>query len=190
MPTIPRLEDFQSVIADILSTPSLSSYSRALTLIEEVVDLVIASPKALSDIDVLLLRSCALYRTRCEEAITHLTKEASVREHMVYERRASSSNKLLKENKAEQKNRRKGVVYKVDRGEHIAAALEALRLEEFLQEQERQNGGKKLPDSETAPFVTRTILFANFSSIAGFIALLLSGLPLATQPSVIPGGCF
>ncbi|TRX95254.1 hypothetical protein FHL15_003946 [Xylaria flabelliformis] len=142
MTTIPRLEDLQSVITEILSTPSLSSYSRALTLIEEVVELVISSPKVLSDTDILLLRSCAFYRTRCEEAVTHLTKEASVREHMMYERASSNKPSSSKVDKAEQKNKRKGVLYKVDRGEHIAAALEALRLGEFLEEQERQSGKK------------------------------------------------
>ncbi|KAI0551961.1 hypothetical protein F4679DRAFT_582023 [Xylaria curta] len=141
METLPLPGDLQNVIADILATPSLSSYSRVLTIVEDVVELVISSPNAISETDQLLLRMCAAYRTRCQEAIAYLTREAAEREHIKYER--ASSNKLQKVKKDRQKDKRKGVIYRVDSGEHITGALEALRLAEFLEEQEKQ-GEKKV----------------------------------------------
>ncbi|KAI1738973.1 hypothetical protein F4680DRAFT_153964 [Xylaria scruposa] len=144
METPPLPGDLKSFIADILATPSLSSYSRALTIVEDVVELVIASPNPISETDQLLLRICAAYRTRCEEAIAYFTREAAEQEHKKYERAAS--NKLHKVNRTQlkdkQKNKRKGRLYKIDSGEHVAAALEALRLAEFLEEQERENEKK------------------------------------------------
>ncbi|KAI0450251.1 hypothetical protein F5B21DRAFT_440191 [Xylaria acuta] len=83
---IPRLQDLHATIGDILSIPSLSSYSRALSLVEEVVKLVHSSPDADSPAALSLLRSCEVYRVRCEEAIHRLATEESTHEHRRYER--------------------------------------------------------------------------------------------------------
>ncbi|KAI0479585.1 hypothetical protein F4859DRAFT_440724 [Xylaria cf. heliscus] len=142
MATLPRLEeDLHSTLADILSIPSLSSYSRALSMVEEVSELADSSPDTNS---AAILRSCEDYRVRFEEAICRLTTEASAYEHMVYERascnKSPSMNVNVGENvtKPQQKNKRRGVFFNMDKGEHVVAALEALRLEEFLEEQERK----------------------------------------------------
>ncbi|KAI1751756.1 hypothetical protein F4782DRAFT_177186 [Xylaria castorea] len=151
MATLPQLENLYSVITDILSNPSLSSCSRALSLVEEVVELVRSSPDANSMADISLLRSCEVYRVELEGMISRLAMEASAHEHMIYERRASSNkhsevNMNMNVNRAQQKkkkeNKHRGVLFNIDKGDHVVAALEALRLEEFLEEQERQNEKK------------------------------------------------
>ncbi|KAI0443736.1 hypothetical protein F4803DRAFT_549836 [Xylaria telfairii] len=130
--TPPRLEDLNATIGEILSTPSLASYSRALSTVEDAIELATAS--ASLDADTLaLLRFCEATRVRCKKAIAQFTAEASAKEHTMYERAHAD--------KARQ-NKRQGVVFNVDKGEHVAGALEALRLEEFLEEQEQEQKRK------------------------------------------------
>ncbi|RYC61272.1 hypothetical protein CHU98_g4947 [Xylaria longipes] len=140
MATLPQLEDLHSTIKDILSTPSLSSYSRALSFVEEVAELVYSSLDTTNSTDI--LRICEMYRVRCEVAINRLTTEASTQEHMMYERASCNKTSRMEvdvnASRAQQKDRRRGVLFNVDKGEHVAAALEALRLEEFLEEQDGQ----------------------------------------------------
>jgi hypothetical protein len=145
---LPTPQALKARIVEMLATPSLNSYARALQLVEDVVECIshhhAASPHGGDDNDggdgptaavndddgdeALLLRDCAHYETMCREAIAKLASRASALEREMYERARSG----------DVRRRRGGVVFGVDRGEHVAAALEALRLEAFLLEQEQQ----------------------------------------------------
>ncbi|GAW17088.1 hypothetical protein ANO14919_065380 [Xylariales sp. No.14919] len=88
----------------------------------------------------------------CHRYIRELTIKESAYEHKMY-RRTSPRPQWGSERSVESQcgesrcgksqRKRRGVVFNVDRGDHVTAALEALRLEEFLDEQDKQ-GPKKL----------------------------------------------
>ncbi|KAH8157326.1 hypothetical protein CIB48_g10927 [Xylaria polymorpha] len=136
--TLPQPEDLNATIGEILATPSLVSYSRALSIVEETIELATASSDAGA---AAVLRCCEAHRARCEEAIARLTTQDSAREHTMYERACAN---VDVDRTRQKRNKRKGMFFNVDKGEHVVAALEALRLEEFLKEQEQKSEKKKV----------------------------------------------
>ncbi|KAI3317983.1 hypothetical protein HD806DRAFT_549997 [Xylariaceae sp. AK1471] len=154
MASLPSSQDLHNQVANILAIPSLSSYARALSLVEDVAELALASSThnpTSSSLE--LLRDCKLYEMTCRSAIAQLTDQASRLEHETYERAKSASVSSSSSSDGSGsagdsvdgfQQRRRGVIFGVDRGEHVAAALEALRLEEFLLEQERQQSASDL----------------------------------------------
>ncbi|KAI0102051.1 hypothetical protein GGR51DRAFT_562972 [Nemania sp. FL0031] len=128
-----QLQDLHCKITDILSIPTLPSFSRALTVVEEYLELANAYPtRAPEDEELILI--CNSYRVLCTSNISRLAAQDSAYEHERYARRPKSKDT---DNVANSR-KRQGIVFDVDKGEHVEAALESLQLEEFLEQQEQQ----------------------------------------------------
>ncbi|KAI1435217.1 hypothetical protein GGR50DRAFT_694384 [Xylaria sp. CBS 124048] len=130
--SLPRSRDLHAKVLEILQIPNLAAYARVLSLVEEVAHVAISSPTCPTA--VALVYNCAIYRIQCTKNIRRLVKRASVSEHEEYDRRRGRGYRY----------KRQGVVYKVDKGEHIVAALETLRLEEYMAEQEQASRRKRV----------------------------------------------
>ncbi|KAI8633827.1 hypothetical protein F5Y19DRAFT_254232 [Xylariaceae sp. FL1651] len=143
MVSLPPVQDFHARIADILSIPSLSSYARALSVLDEVTDLVSSSPDPSSPLAAALLYDCEVYRTLCCDSILRLSAQAALQEREAYKRRSLNKTGSSSWNGSMDigtcvKQRRQGVLFQVDGGGHIGAVLEALSLKEFLEEQDHK----------------------------------------------------
>ncbi|GAP89497.1 hypothetical protein SAMD00023353_3800120 [Rosellinia necatrix] len=144
MAVFPQTKDLHARVADLLAIPSILSYSRVLSMVEELA----SSPPVHLDDDaaVALLHQCDIYATLCHKAIRRLRAQDAVREREAY--RAASQGGGVgvgvgvgvgghgRTRSRRTRDRRRGVVFGVDKGEHVASALEALRLEQFLEERE------------------------------------------------------
>ncbi|KAI1303303.1 hypothetical protein F5Y03DRAFT_189163 [Xylaria venustula] len=135
MAELPSVEQLHTTVASLLDVRTLHTYSRALCAIEEIVELATSPAHCESPEIVPLLYYCHVYEMLCQAFVRELTAQASAREHLIYDRTASANRALGKS-----KGKRQGVVFDVDKGEHIVAALESLRLEEFLNEQAGDKG--------------------------------------------------
>ncbi|KAI0974005.1 hypothetical protein F4678DRAFT_458792 [Xylaria arbuscula] len=135
MAEVPSVEQLHVTMASFLGIPSLHSYSRALCVIEEIVELATSPAHCESPEIVPLLYYCHVYEMRCEAFVRELTAQDSAREHLMYDQ-ATSANCVI----GKSKDKRRGVIFDVDKGDHIVAALETLRLEEFLEEQVGDKG--------------------------------------------------
>ncbi|KAI1270472.1 hypothetical protein F5Y18DRAFT_421966 [Xylariaceae sp. FL1019] len=131
---MPNLETFRSEILDILSIPSLASYIRALFLTDEATEIALASADLDSPSVVTLLGFCESYRVLCEDGIRRIADKSEQFERKVYASRSRGDRSVSSAMKAG--HRRQGVIFQVDKGEHIAEALEALSLEQFMAEQD------------------------------------------------------
>jgi len=156
-PLLPEMQELHSRVFDILAIKSVLSYSRALSVIEKVVeDIGTVSQDAdkISPLATGLLRNCRFYEDLCRRGIQELVTQESVHERDTYSRRAkkrsastssddsSSRSNVCSDNYDEGAPRRRGVLFEVDNGEHIVEALEALRLEGFLVQQRDEPKGK------------------------------------------------
>ncbi|KAI0148774.1 hypothetical protein GGR57DRAFT_515116 [Xylariaceae sp. FL1272] len=135
---IPDLDTFRSAILDILSIPSLSSYNRALFLTDEATEIARSCADPNSPSVVTLLGFCEAYRVLCENGIKKIADKSEEFERRVYASRSrgSTSEDMATDQAAKAGQRRQGVIFGVDKGEHIAEALEALTLEKYLVEQD------------------------------------------------------
>ncbi|KAI1199713.1 hypothetical protein F5X97DRAFT_116252 [Nemania serpens] len=141
------LQDLRRKVANLLAVPSLYAYGRVLSLVEEYAERAAAYPA--DPFAAHLLQACNTYHLLCGRAVRELTARAATFEHKSYERRRSddgsstasvsaSASASSSGSGSEQERKRGGVVLDVYNGEHIVAALDALRLEEFLEEQEQE----------------------------------------------------
>ncbi|RWA09838.1 hypothetical protein EKO27_g5264 [Xylaria grammica] len=134
MAALAQLRDLHLQFANITAEAnrSVSSFVRGLEIAEEFAERAESSPTP-NDPAVQELRAiCRAYTVLCHRFIRELTVKESAIESQCGESRCGES-----------RRKRRGVVFNVDRGDHVIAALEALRLEEFLDEQEKQ-GPKKV----------------------------------------------
>jgi hypothetical protein len=154
---LPTSKDLHAQITNILAVPTLSSYGRALSWVEEIAELASsASPSSSAPSQdpaiVAILLNCDVYEKICCKAIHRLTTQAAQLEHETYDRAVSHRENGDADADADgNKQGCKGVVFRVDKEEHVPATLEALQLEQFLEEQEQRqreqelksaNGGK------------------------------------------------
>ncbi|KAI0407610.1 hypothetical protein F4802DRAFT_595011 [Xylaria palmicola] len=107
------LLDLHAQMADILASPTLFSYARALAFVEDI------TSAAAGGTDADLLHTCEAYRMLCRTALGRLVERASAHEHEAYDRAATM--KL--------RGRRRDLD---EGGQNIVAALEALRLGDYL----------------------------------------------------------
>ncbi|KAI0413823.1 hypothetical protein F5X98DRAFT_266121 [Xylaria grammica] len=154
MAALAQLRDLHLQFANITAEAnrSVSSFVRGLAIAEEFAERAESSPTP-NDPAVQELRAiCRAYTAMCHRYIRELTIKESAYEHKMY-RRTSPRSQWGSERSVESQcgesrcgksqRKRRGVVFNVDRGDHVTAALEALRLEEFLDEQDKQ-GPKKV----------------------------------------------
>ncbi|KAI1177189.1 hypothetical protein F4777DRAFT_596801 [Nemania sp. FL0916] len=90
------LEDMRQKVTDLLANPSLSTYARALSTIEEYAELAATSPDPQSPDALVLARSCTVYQAFCDNAIKSLLLESSSRELEMYNRACKA--KLSRQN--------------------------------------------------------------------------------------------
>ncbi|TGJ88621.1 hypothetical protein E0Z10_g130 [Xylaria hypoxylon] len=135
MAAFAHLQNLHAQITNILAVPSLLSYSRALSTIEEFTKIAKSSPNPHSPAILALKHNCNVYKMLCNKSIRHLIAQASAHEHKMY-RRASPRARGNVERGDESQHKRRGIVFNLDSGEHVFSALEALTLVEFLEEQE------------------------------------------------------
>ncbi|KAI1425695.1 hypothetical protein F5Y12DRAFT_355714 [Xylaria sp. FL1777] len=139
----PQIQDLHTMVTSLLTVPalqsteestisSLYSYSRALSAIEDFADRVTSSPQSESPDMEIMLQTCNAYKMLCQSQISRLAAQAAEIEHETYERGASARRS------PKPRGKRRGLVFNVDKGDHVVAALEALRLEEFLDEQTKE----------------------------------------------------
>ncbi|KAI1362696.1 hypothetical protein F5Y08DRAFT_268485 [Xylaria arbuscula] len=134
---------------------NLPSCSRALTIIddfaEEAASASARSPTTPENEE--LVSICRSYKRVYRAFVRNLVKKSAEKEREIYERAKATSAKRKRGSESEStdeeeekdgvwkynsRQKRRGRVFAVDKGEHIAAALETLRLEEFLKEREQQ----------------------------------------------------
>ncbi|KAI0870645.1 hypothetical protein GGS24DRAFT_98633 [Hypoxylon argillaceum] len=132
-----QLQTLQRKMTDILATPTLCAYARALSVVDEYTELASSAPDPRSPAAVELLRACKLYKGLCAKNIRRLNAQVSAYEHKVYDR-AAVKKCGASGSTSPQRQKHRGVIFDVDKGEHVAAALEALQLEDFLSEQGRE----------------------------------------------------
>ncbi|KAI1167709.1 hypothetical protein F5B18DRAFT_647495 [Nemania serpens] len=141
------LQDLHRRMANLLAVPSLHAFARALSVVEEQADRAAAAGDLDDPVLRQILHACRTYHSLCSRTIRELSERATAAEHENYERRRSedgSASASESENAggnaggSGRKRKRGDAVFEVDSGEHIVAALEALRLEEFLEEQGRE----------------------------------------------------
>ncbi|KAI1824315.1 hypothetical protein F4861DRAFT_272879 [Xylaria intraflava] len=126
MAALPQVRDLHVMIHDKLATRSLAAYSRVLSMVEEVVDMANSSPEPQSPAAATLVYNCAIYQILCSSIIRRLVKKASTAEHRAYNRRRHAG----------RLRRRREDVRVLDQKQHAAAALEALKLEEFFKQEQ------------------------------------------------------
>jgi hypothetical protein len=139
MAALPSTKVFDQEIADILAIPTLAAYSRVLCVVEDVAELALSSPDSSSADVVELVNKCRAYQHMCMKAVDRLAEQASLHEHKVYENTTSLK---ITNASVEPQPKRQGVIFQVDKGEHVVAALEAIGLEKFLIEQEQEQEQK------------------------------------------------
>ncbi|KAI0202039.1 hypothetical protein F4808DRAFT_423288 [Astrocystis sublimbata] len=127
-PSIFTLQYLHAAIQNITSTRTPTSYAKALGLVEEITEMLAASGVQESESLAPVVRACEDYRDQFEEFIRRLGVEELEKEHMAYQRH-------LERKHGSNKDKRSGVLFEVDDGDFIVAALEALRLEQFLIEE-------------------------------------------------------
>ncbi len=123
MAELDQIQRLHARVSELLAVQSLQSYSQALSVVEEFTELASSSPHPDSPATVELLHNCNLYRMLCNSCISRLTRQT-----------AAPTNRCAKS-----KRKRQGVIFNVDKGDHIAAALEALQLEEVLEKEARED---------------------------------------------------
>ncbi|KAI0540662.1 hypothetical protein GGR58DRAFT_499016 [Xylaria digitata] len=133
MAELPQLRDLHFQMANILTAPSLPSYSRAIVVIDEFAERVRSLPDPNSLPARALLHNCDIYKKLCNKYIRDLASQDSKHERKMYTRSRRNVDRSVDTGR-----KRRGVIFQVDRGDHVLAALEALRLEEFLEEQEHR----------------------------------------------------
>lgn len=162
------LQDLHRKVANILAVPSVYAYARVLSLVEDHAKRAAAASTDLADPDLVqTLNSCRTYHSLCSRVMAQLAARDSASERAEYERRrskggsasarasggasapaspsVSGNRKERKENEqggTEQGTKRKrgGVELEVYSGEYVVAALEALKLGEFLEGRGREPG--------------------------------------------------
>ncbi|KAI1814194.1 hypothetical protein GGS20DRAFT_431834 [Poronia punctata] len=125
---LPQAQELHGIIMSILSAKTLTSYSRALMFVEEVMAHIISSGDP-SPLAAELLQHCHAYQSLCCRSIEHLVAVELAYEKNMY-RCAKNGRSGYVVSEGERK--RRGRVFDVDQGEHIVGALEALTLEEYL----------------------------------------------------------
>ncbi|KAJ8120208.1 hypothetical protein ONZ43_g3027 [Nemania bipapillata] len=135
-------------ITEILATPTLYTYARALIVVEEYVEISSASSDPNNSAVVELLEACNRYKALCTQNICRLGTEATALEKEIYDRtnsaeKADSQRGTIRDANLSQQQKRQGVVFSVDKGEHVVAALEALQLEDFLSKLEQEQEESK-----------------------------------------------
>ncbi|KAI0514550.1 hypothetical protein F5B22DRAFT_647590 [Xylaria bambusicola] len=126
----PRVQALHDKVASLVDSYTLQSCSRVLEVTDEFDEEVASAPQPLSPEMEELTTICRTYKLLYQGFIRDLLMREAKKEHEIYER--AVSRKLKRSNDHVQ--RRQGKVFEVDQGEHIEAALQSLRLEEFLQE--------------------------------------------------------
>lgn len=146
----PRIQELHDKLTPLTTMYTLPSCSRVLTIIDDFAEQAASAPKPASPENEELGSICRRYQRIYRAFIRDLIKQSATKEHEMYDRaKAKNSTKRKRggaddgeeEEKEDKKSRqkRRGRVFSVDKGEHIATALETLRLEEFLEEQKREN---------------------------------------------------
>ncbi|KAI1355238.1 hypothetical protein F5Y01DRAFT_201667 [Xylaria sp. FL0043] len=153
MKELPSVEELHSRVATLLSVPSIDSYSQALREIEEIAEAASSFEHCTSPAIVPLLYYTERYKMICVASIRELAAQASIYEYEMHDGAANDRVETkpkrggLVENivtalvalRLDDGYKRQGVVFDVDEGEHIAAALEALHLEDFVEERANED---------------------------------------------------
>ncbi|KAI0434344.1 hypothetical protein F5Y09DRAFT_337814 [Xylaria sp. FL1042] len=154
MAQLPSVEQLHARVATLLAVPSIISYSQALREVEEITRTACSFEHCMSPAIVPLLYYCERCKKICLASIRELAAQASAREHEMYNRSSRRSHEPKKKRRGMVESivsalgalrldtdpKRSGVVFDADQGEHIVAALESLRLEEFLGKDAEQVG--------------------------------------------------
>ncbi|KAI1331787.1 hypothetical protein F5Y16DRAFT_243765 [Xylariaceae sp. FL0255] len=144
----PRFENLQAEILDIISIPTITSYGRALFLIDEAT--AAASRKANDHKAKVFLHFCEATREHCADQVSRLRCEADAIEKRLYVSRPSSrasgesSPQRKRGTSLEAEQPRDGVIFQVDGGDHVAGALESLQLENFMLQEENRPSKKSV----------------------------------------------
>ncbi|KAI1133447.1 hypothetical protein F5Y10DRAFT_260328 [Nemania abortiva] len=130
-----QLQDLHHIVADLIAIPTFSSFSRALSVTDEYIEKAAAHPDPSAPEVKELVAVSETYRTYILDSIRRLTAAESTYEHKSYDRKRSSTDAKS----ATVPKKRRGVIFNVDKGEHIANALQALQLENFLKGQDGES---------------------------------------------------
>ncbi|KAI1187300.1 hypothetical protein F5B17DRAFT_430736 [Nemania serpens] len=141
------LQDLHRKVANILAVPSVYAYARVLSLVEDHAKRAAAASTDLADPDLVqTLNSCRTYHSLCSRVMAQLAARDSASERAEYERRRSKGGSASARASggasapASPSRKRGGVELEVYSGEYVVAALEALKLGEFLEGRGREPG--------------------------------------------------
>ncbi|KAK5628657.1 hypothetical protein RRF57_004372 [Xylaria bambusicola] len=134
----PRVQELHDQVAPLVETYTLHSCSRVLAIVDAFTEEVVSAPQPLSPEMEELGTICRTYKLLYQGFIRDLLKQDAKKEHEVYERAVSDKRKRSHDSA----EKRQGRFFEVDKGEHIEAALQALRLEAFLKEEEASESEK------------------------------------------------
>lgn len=155
MAALPQLQELDAKVADLLAMPTFLSYCRVLSLVDEITELASSPSSSSSDpaTTTALLENCESYRALCHRSIKRLAEHASQHEREMYRRAALKTSKDSSSSQSEETQRKHhGIVFDVHRGVHIAAAVEALNLEELLKEQDERSAAAVAAASKKVRF--------------------------------------
>lgn len=101
-------------VTDILAVPNLTTFARALSVVEEYTELASSFSDPSLPAVVKLLQACNVYRQVCTKNIRRLEAQASAYEHRVYNRTSAEKGEGAGDDTTVQQRKRRGIVFDDD----------------------------------------------------------------------------